>query len=854
MPANTTSIVQRRRARRADRHRANSSRWRMGGVSFGIFVSFLLALVILAAALAYANLTSNLPNVDILPVLLNPPDGLLLQPTRVYDRTGQNLLMTFAPNNSPRRYIPLNPESPQHLPDFLAKATIAVADPGFWKHGGYLLSGWNDPESHPTIAEKLVSDLLLYDEPPSIQRALRERILAAQITAEFGRTQILEWYLNSTDYGNYAFGADAAAQLYFGKSAYQLTPAESAVLAATSQSPSLNPFDAKDIALQRGRTTIQLMQSLKLISSDEAAQALATIPSPPTPLPLGEGKIAPAFLNLALDQLDPQFTRERIERGGLNITTTLDFNLQQQTACATLTYAARLAGAADPTMPCNAADLLPSLPPNTIIKEPSASALIYDPQSGQILAAVGETLRGGQTAFLAAHDPGSLMTPFVYLTAFTRGLSPASLVWDVPSEGVKNFDGQYHGPVRIRTALDNDYLVPAQSVADQMGADVIHRTESSFGLDQSNATLLDMATAYGIFAAQGVRYGQPGPFDSASTRLRQSAQRLRAAPSAGLRVDGLDQSLWLDLTNPQAQPVVTPQLAYLMNNLLSDEPARWPSLGHPNALEIGRPAGAKIGQTDSGLDAWTVGYTPSRVVAVWTGTHATDSPRLSPKLPAGLWNALMQIATQSLPADGWAMPAGITTMDVCDPSGLLPTKDCPSIVSEVFLNGNEPVQADNLYRTFEINRETGYLATVFTPPQLVENKVFMIIPPEYQAWAKSANIPSPPTSYDAIQSVPVNPDVHISSPAMFANVSGQVQFIGSASGADFDHYRILVGQGLNPQQWIQVGSDSTKSISDGILATWDTTGLSGLYAVQLQVIRADQRVDSAILQVTVNNK
>jgi membrane peptidoglycan carboxypeptidase len=807
----------------------------MGGVGFGILVSLLLALIILAAALAYADLTRDLPNVDLLPVLLNAPDGLLLQPTRVYDRTGQNLLMTFAPNDAPRRYIPLNPQSPQHLPDFLAKATVAVADPGFWNHGGYLLSGWNDPESDPTIAQKLVSDLLLYPEPSSLRRALRERILAAQITAKYGRTQILEWYLNSADYGNYVFGADAAARIYFGKSASDLSSTEAAMLAATSQAPSLNPIDAKDIALLRGRTTIQLMQALKLISNDEAAQALAQTPNSLSPIPSTKS-LAPAFLNLVINQLDPQFTRERIERGGLNIITTLDSNLQGRATCITLTYAARLAGAPDPSTPCNAAALLPSIPPSIVINEPSSSALIYDPDSGQILAAVGETLRGGQTAFLSAHDAGSLMTPFVYLTAFTRGLSPASLVWDIPSQGdIQNLDGQYHGPVRIRTALANDYFVPTQSIADQMGSDAVQRTETSFGLDQSRVTLLDMATAYGIFAVQGVRYGQPGP-------------------SAVLRVEGLDHSLWLDLTNPHAQPVVTPQLAYLMNNVLSDEAARWPSLGHPNALEVGRPAGVKIGQTNSGLDAWTVGYTPSRVVAVWTGTHASDSPRLSPKLPAGLWNALMQVAFQSLPADGWSIPAGITTMEVCDPSGLLPTKDCPSIVSEVFLNGNEPVQADNLFRTFEINRETGYLATVFTPPQLVEDKVFMIVPPEEQTWAKSANIPSPPTSYDAIQSVPVNPDVHISTPAMFASVSGQVQFIGSAAGADLDHYRILVGQGLNPQQWIQVGADSTKSISDGILGTWDTTGLNGLYAVQLQVIRTDQRVDSAVIQLTVSNK
>ncbi len=138
----------------------------------------------------------------------------------------------------------------------------------------------------------------------------------------------------------------------------------------------------------------------------------------------------------------------------------------------------------------------------------------------------------------------------------------------------------------------------------------------------------------------------------------------------------------------------------------------------------------------------------------------------------------MQTATQSQPADGWSIPAGVTTMEVCDPSGLLPTRDCPSTVNEIFLSGNEPAQSDNLFRTYEVNRETGFLATVFTPPQLIEDKVFMIVPPEALAWAKSANIPLAPTSYDAIQAGQINPDVNITSPAMFADLSGQVQFKG----------------------------------------------------------------------------
>ncbi len=832
----TQSVVQRRRARRADERRARATRLQMSGIGIGIIISFLLVLLILLTALAYANLTSNLPNVALLPVLLNPPDGLLLQPTHIYDRTGQHLLTSFVPGNasdSPRRYLPLNLQSPQHLPDFLAQATVAIAQPDFWTSPGYTLDGWHDPNLHATIAQKLVSDLLLYDEPPTIQRAIRERILAAQITAEYGRSQILEWYLNSADYGHYAFGVDAAAQFYFGTSAFALTPAEGAVLAAVSQAPSLNPFDARDIALQRGEEIIKAMQALKLISDQDAARILNPFSIPDLPIPASKDVVAPAFLNLAINELNQQFTSERIERGGLNVITTLDYDLQNQASCVTLVYAHRLANTPDPGTPCTATQLLPSLPPGTNLSEPSASALITDPESGQILAAVGETLRGEETANITEHDPGSLMEPFVYLTAFTRGMSPASLVWDIPStSNAQNPDGQFHGPARARIALVNDYLVPETAVANQMGSDAIHRTETSFGLNGDNFDLLDMASAYGIFAAQGVRYGQPGLITV-------------------LRVEAQDHSTWLDQSNPQAQPVTTPQLAYLINNILSDEVARWPSLGHPNSSEIGKTAAMKYGQTDDGRDLWTIGYTPARLVAVWTATHASNSPRLSPQLSIGLWSALMQTASQSLPSQGWSMPAGITAMDVCDPSGLLPTKECPSIVSEVFLNGNEPVQLDNLYQTFTVNRETGYLATVFTPPELIENKVFMMFPPEAQDWAKSANVPMAPTAYDAIQPSQVNPDVNITAPVLFAEVNGKVQIKGTVAGADFDRYRVLVGQGIDPQAWIQVGSDATTPINDNVLATWDTTGLSGLYAVQLQVVRTDQRVDIATIQVTI---
>ncbi|MBK9924330.1 MAG: hypothetical protein IPP66_03480 [Anaerolineales bacterium] len=289
-------------------------------------------------------------------------------------------------------------------------------------------------------------------------------------------------------------------------------------------------------------------------------------------------------------------------------------------------------------------------------------------------------------------------------------------------------------------------------------------------------------------------------------------------------------------------------LASLINNSLSDDTALVGTLRTSNVLDVGRPAAVKLGQTPDALDTWAIGYSPSRVVTTWTGTHNTSE--LSPRAPATLWNALMQIASNDLPLEDWSKPEEVSVINVCDPSGMLPTAECPNLVNEVFLNGNEPIQADNMYRKFSINRETNLLATVFTLPQLIEDRVYLVVPPEARSWAESAGLAIPPASYDVIQAPPVNPDVNITSPELFAEISGKVNITGTAAGTDFVSYRILVGQGLNPQEWIQV-AEGTTSVTNGSLANWDTTDISGLYAVQLQVVRSDQRVDSAIIQVTV---
>ena len=204
------------------RHREKRNPWVRIGLGFGIVISLFLAVTGLIGSWYYANLTRYLPSVEVLPSLLEPPNGTMLQPTRLYDRSHENVLLTLEnPAATGRQYLYVGEDGQagkDQFPQNLIDATIAEYEPDFWTSPGFTLSGLSEG-THPTLAQRLVSDLVLDNEPPSIQRNIRERLLAAQITAQFGRKKILEWYLNSIQYGDLIYGADAAARAYFGKSA-----------------------------------------------------------------------------------------------------------------------------------------------------------------------------------------------------------------------------------------------------------------------------------------------------------------------------------------------------------------------------------------------------------------------------------------------------------------------------------------------------------------------------------------------------------------------------------------------------------------------------------------------------------
>lgn len=800
-PPSPLDIIRQRRQRRDTAHRSARQQTRRLAFGFGTLISAAAVVLALAAAFMYASLTRGLPPVEGIEAQLDPSAGLLLQPTRLYDRTGQHLLAVLAPSDAARVFI-----SYDQFPRSFVNATLALVQPDFWDSPGYATRGWRDANSHPTLAQRLIHDFLLAGEPPTPLYGIHERLLAAQVTARYGRERVIEWFLNSTDYGHFAYGAEAAAQLYLGKSVTQLSLSEATLLARVGQVPALNPFDARQAAEDGRVETLRALLSLGWITPEEANAAVNEAPVIQSPPPPASATMPPELLALILRQLDAALGPGRVERGGAVVRTSLDADLQTQ-----------------------AAALL-----KTSTDDSQAGAVVLDPLTGQILTAAGN---------LSPHPAGTAITPFIYLTGFSRGLNPASLGWDLPGDAPAL--GQvYHGPVRLRVALANDYLPPAQTVLDQMGTESVRATAASLGLVFPSAGLLqndftvspfDLASAYATLAAQGLQSGQ--------------GAGQRPEPAAVLQVFSADGSTWLDWAAPRTRLVVSPQLAYLVNHILSDETARWPTLGPPNPLEIGRPVAVKVSRSLDGSSAWVTGYTPRRAVVVYLAGAGSGSEGAAQEL----WSALTQSAVRDLPSAGWEMPPGVLALKVCDPSGLLPTEACPNVVSEVFLEGRQPVQADTLYQAFEINIETGLLATVFTPPDLVRSQVYLVTPPEARRWAESAGIAAPPSMYDVFQMPGRLPEAHITSPAMFADGRGVLEVRGTAAGADFISYRLEYGAGLNPQRWTLIGGDATTPVTEGLLGNWDTAGLDGLYALRLMVIRRDNRLEEALVQLTLDN-
>ncbi|MBT7818920.1 MAG: hypothetical protein HN672_06170, partial [Chloroflexi bacterium] len=600
MSSNNSSpqLVIRRNKRRLKSKKKWQSRFSGFAKFFAIVLSTIIAIAVLWGVNYYSQISVNLPPIESLPILLDGPNGQIYSPTRIYDRSGQNLLQIIEnPNTIHSNYINLD-----RTPPIIVDAILAVIDPGFWNHSGFYFSL---DLSSPTIAQILAGDLLLWGETSGTTKSLRQSFLAAQITEQYGKEKILEWYLNSADFGQLAFGIDEAAFVYFGKSALDLTLAESAMLAAVAEAPALNPIDAPEVAIERQGKVLQGLLTQGIIDITQATEAnevAIQIQNKAT----GEESIAPDYFDILLDQLFLTFGKDRVYRGGLEVISTLDFRLQNEVHCSIETQLGRLSGILNLDQisdNCESARLLPRLGRDQISEGSNldASVVVLDSITGQILALVGDALD--------PKPPGTILTPFIYMTAFTRGMSPASLLWDIPNnippviEDNNLSEIDFKGPARLRTALANDYIAPAMQTLTQIGPANAWRTAQQSGLknlilpsnedsyrmilDQGAINILELTHAFSMISNQGTLAGQ----------ILENNSSNSPSANAILQVMDVDGRILLNQIIPESQGIVTNQVAYLITDILSDDLARQQSLGHPNPLETGRPSASKIGQT-----------------------------------------------------------------------------------------------------------------------------------------------------------------------------------------------------------------------------------------------------------------
>ena len=866
-----------------------------------------------AAAGAYTMITEGLPT----PEQVEEASVQTFETTKIYawgpdtDGDGRKdptlIYEVIDPNAGDRNWIPLS-EMPEHI----ICGTVAAEDNTFWENPGFNFRGiarafvdnlqGGDVQGGSSITQQVVKNTVIPLEERfeiSYARKIKEVLISLELTRLYGKETILEWYINTNLYANLAYGIDAAARVYFGKSAKDLTLSEAATLIAIPQYPLLNPFDAPEDALRRKSIVLGRMVEEGCITSEEAEAAEAE------PWQLAKSSVrydikAPHFALYVRRLLEATYGPEVVAGGGLRVYTTLDLDLNTQAECAIQTHL-RILSSEDPAtvIPealaagCEAAQYLPNYPAARVGQDFNVknSALIaIRPTTGEILAMVGsadywnEAIDGKfNVAADGLRQPGSSFKPFTYVTFLSQGHNAAYMFLDVrkafeQGPGMapyvpENYTRNYYGPVSMRGALARSLNIPAVEAMSIAGIDNVIRTAHRMGittLDQSldhyglsvtlgggEVKLIDETYAYSVFANNGVMYGAPVP----DNELRPNFRELN--PIAILRVEDRNGKVLYQMEQPESRQILEPRLAYLITDILSDRQARIPALGTPNSLEMdnNRPAAAKTGTTNNFTDNWTVGYTPQLVVGVWQGNKDGDDFMINTSGERGasyIWHAVMEYAHRELPIVSFANPGGFVQVAVCDISGLKPHANCPTR-SEMMIPGTEPTQVDTLYQKYPINRETGQLATIFTPPDLIEERVFVMLPPEAQDWIAGLSderrqLFQPPSQYDTINApTQTQAEVAVISPTTYSYITGVVPIIGNARG-DVAFYRLVFGKGMSPTEWLQVGPDHGNQVDNGLLENFDTTGLQdGIYTLQLQAVGGDGQVRQSSIQLTVDN-
>ena len=646
--------------------------------------------------------------------------------TKIYDRT-EKILLYDIHQDVKKTSIPFGDMGAN-----IKNATVAIEDSDFYNHRGIRISsivravlsnffGTGRTQGGSTITQQLVKNTLL-NPKKTLGRKVKEWVLAVKIDKSMSKEKILELYLNEAPYGGTVYGIEEAAKTYFGKNSNALTLAEAAYLAAIPQSPTfLSPYGKnKDKLEERKNLVLSRMLELKFILEEEYEKAkneIVVFVSRST-----AGISAPHFVFFIKDYLEGKYGSEVVEKGGLKVTTTLDYGLQEKGEKITKEKALQNEKNWDGK---------------------NAGLVAIDPKTGQILTMVGsrdyfdKTIDGNFNIVTAYRQPGSSFKPFIYATAFNKGFTPDTVLFDLKTEfqttcntqGIalpgrsqadcympSNYDGLFRGPMALRDALGQSINVPAVKLLYLVGIKDALKTAEDMGISTlvdagrygltlviggGEVTLLDMTSAYGTFANDGLRNPYTGI----------------------LKVEDSDGKILEEFTSSPKE-ALPKNTALTISDILSDNVARTPTFGASSVLFIpGRDVAVKTGTTNSNKDAWILGYTPSIVVGVWAGNNDNKPMKKGGAAMAGpIWNEFISEALKSLPNEKFEEP----NLEV-DSKTVKP-------VLRGFWQGNENFFIDNISKK---------LATPETPPETLEEKVITNVH-SILYWIKRDDILGPP--------------------------------------------------------------------------------------------------------------
>ena len=951
------NLIQMRRRRRSQARNGPGRRLiQLAIPSLAVLLTVLMAIPASAVAGAvgvYTYFTSDLPDISKIEGTVNKN----FQTTRMFDRKGTLLYEIIDQSEGDRQWVKL-----PKISKALTCATVAIEDKTFWDNSGFDLRGiaravvatlrGGAQQGGSGITQQVVKNVVLPpEERAGAKRTtavkIKEVLLSNRISTDYTKEQVLEWYLNTNFYGNLAYGIEAAARTYFGKSAAELDLAEAAMLAPIPQSPKKNPFTDPIAAKDRQELVLDLMiertkfgvrdcdvtpekaaaakrEQIKLASKAERYgiqaphfsiyardRAIDLLADQPQCVLDSASPCDPGDPRRAIDQpvIGIEKATELVNHGGLKITTTLDLDIDNEVRRIANEQIAKL----------QADDK----------KANNASVVVIDQNTGEILSMLGSidfynrNIDGEFNVATGLRQPGSSFKPITYLELMSQGGSPATFFWDVRKTfdtggdvpyTPENYDRKYHGPVRLRDALARSYNIPAVEALERAGIGSVIRLAHKLGITDldrglqyyglaltlggGEVKLLDMTYAYATIANGATMIGSLRPKDLKRAGFREidPAVILRIENSQGKVLYEYQPTRNPDLLGPNSA-----QLTYMLTNVMSDRSARAAAFGTGSVLDLDnkRPAAVKTGTTNDYKDNWTLGWTPDFTVGVWVGN--TDNSSMSRGVTgltgaAPIWHNVMEYLHRAREIKEFTRPEGISDVSVCLVDGLLANEVCPSR-SEIFLPGTAPTRSSTLAQKFPLNRETGKLALPGTPPEMVEEKIMYVFPPQAADWyaglteEERAAYPLAPVDYDtrfggtvasgdvAITfpaaggflsalvtptipipaAAPVDPLAPPPAPTVDPNafgVPGFLQIRGNARGGAWLTYRIYIAPGYDPQleQWQQIGLDHAEQVSDNVLENVDVRAFQpGVYSLKLSRIEQDGRITDAVIQFTLDN-